>query len=144
MKRFLVIGVILLVLGIALLVFLQQFYVGKKMANVTIGGRSFSLEVADTAIERSRGLQGRAELADGNGMLFIFSEPVSADFWMKDTLIPLDLIWIADGKVAGITPDVQPQPGVGDAELELYKSPGLVTVMDLGIKVGDQVLVELQ
>jgi uncharacterized membrane protein (UPF0127 family) len=58
------------------------------------GGRqSFAVEVADDAAERARGLMGRESLAPDQGMLFVYETPRRAQFWMKDTLIPLDMIF---------------------------------------------------
>lgn len=53
----------------------------------------FSVEVADTDAERSQGLMFREAMATGAGMLFLYEGPQRATFWMKNTLIPLDLIF---------------------------------------------------
>ena len=53
-----------------------------------------SAEIADTPEERDRGLMFRTELAEDRGMLFIFETEGLYSFWMKNTLIPLDMIWI--------------------------------------------------
>jgi len=53
-----------------------------------------SAEIADTPEERNRGLMFRTELAEDKGMLFIFETEGLYSFWMKNTLIPLDMIWI--------------------------------------------------
>ncbi len=52
-------------------------------------------ELADEPAEWERGLMGRAELPDGSGMLFIFPEERERTFWMKDTLVPLDVIFFS-------------------------------------------------
>jgi uncharacterized protein len=57
-----------------------------------------AVEVADTDAARIRGLQGRFSLNEGTGMLFVFPQQDVLNFWMKDTLIPLDLIWINEAK----------------------------------------------
>ena len=57
-------------------------------------GLSFSLEYAVTPDERAIGLSNREFLATGTGMLFIFDTEDIYSFWMKDTLIPLDILWI--------------------------------------------------
>lgn len=51
------------------------------------------VEVADTPAEQEKGLMGRTELEEGKGMLFLFQENGILTFWMKDTLIPLDIIF---------------------------------------------------
>jgi len=68
-----------------------------------------SLEVAATPAERARGLMYRTSLAEGRGMLFVFDEDRNHSFWMKNTLIPLDMLFIArDGTVVGIHPNATP------------------------------------
>jgi len=68
-----------------------------------------SLEVAATPAERERGLMYRTSLAEGRGMLFVFDEDRNHSFWMKNTLIPLDLLFIArDGTVVGIHANAKP------------------------------------
>jgi uncharacterized membrane protein (UPF0127 family) len=59
-------------------------------------------EVAATPAARARGLMGRAALAPGTGMLFLFPAPVRAGFWMKGTLVPLDIAFIREGRVAEV------------------------------------------
>ncbi len=54
----------------------------------------FQVEIADTPLQRMKGLQGRHHLAEDAGMLFVFEEPQSIAMWMKDTLIPLDMLFI--------------------------------------------------
>ena len=63
---------------------------------VEIGDKEYNVRVAKTEEERSKGLQGVEELPENEGMLFIFDEPQTVGFWMKDTLIPLDIIFIND------------------------------------------------
>ena len=58
--------------------------------------KCFYVEVADTPEERSQGLMGREELGKNKGMLFIFEKEGIYPFWMKDTLMPVDIIWIDD------------------------------------------------
>lgn len=52
-----------------------------------------SVEVADTVEQRAQGLMGRTSLKEGTGMLFLFQQPEVLKFWMKDTLIPLDILF---------------------------------------------------
>ena len=74
------------------------------------GAVEVSLEVAATPAERERGLMYRTSLADGRGMLFVFDEDRNHSFWMKNTLIPLDMLFIArDGTVVGIHANATPQ-----------------------------------
>ena len=65
-------------------------------------GVELTVELARTAGERSRGLMLREELAEDGGMLFVFPGDTEAGFWMKDTLVPLAIAFIAeDGTILG-------------------------------------------
>ncbi|MBE9239891.1 DUF192 domain-containing protein [Synechocystis salina] len=77
-------------------------------AQVTIGSETILLEVATTPTQQAQGLMFRTELAGDRGMLFTFPEPRIARFWMKNTLIPLDMIFLRDGQIKQIIPNVPP------------------------------------
>jgi uncharacterized membrane protein (UPF0127 family) len=69
----------------------------------------FQVEVARTPAEQAQGLMHRAELAPDRGMLFVHRRAKVANFWMKNTLIPLDMIWIGrDGRVVGVHENAVP------------------------------------
>ncbi len=73
-------------------------------------------EIARSIAERERGLSRRTELGDDDGMLFIFERAAVQVFWMQDTCIPLDMIFIDDeGTVVGILEDVPPLNDVSRA-----------------------------
>lgn len=61
---------------------------------IEIGGKEYNVTCARTEEERIKGLQGVTELKDDEGMLFFFEEPQTVGFWMKDTKVPLDIIFI--------------------------------------------------
>src|SRR5919109_2766517 len=70
---------------------------------------SVHIDVADDAQERNRGLMFRKSLESNNGMLFVFEEPGNLSFWMKNTYIPLDMIFIdKDLRIVDIKENVQP------------------------------------
>ena len=104
---------------------------------VTIGGVSFTVDVADTPEKRFQGLSGRPVLEEGTGLLFIFSEERKHTFWMKDMRFPLDMVWIsASCTVADITTDVpQPPPDSADSVLPTY-SPSAPATYNLEINAG--------
>ena len=69
----------------------------------------FEVEVSDNSIERTQGLMFRDSLDENKGMLFIFPELGLYSFWMKNTLIPLDIIWINKNlEVIDIKKNIQP------------------------------------
>jgi uncharacterized membrane protein (UPF0127 family) len=59
-------------------------------------------------------------------MVFFFNPNSKPTFWMKDTKITLDLIWINDDKVVTINKNVQPEPGKKDSELKKYPAPSVI------------------
>ena len=77
---------------------------------VTPAGRTrFFVEIADTDAEREKGLMFRKEVPPDRGMLFDFKTPREVAFWMKNTLIPLDIIYIrTDGTVLSIARNTTP------------------------------------
>lgn len=78
------------------------------------GTVSFTVEIADTVESRARGLMHRTELAQDAGMLFIYGRTREAGFWMKNTLIPLDMIFInARGIVHKVHANAQPHDLTG-------------------------------
>jgi uncharacterized membrane protein (UPF0127 family) len=74
------------------------------------GGRSlFTVELAVTPEEQEMGLMYRLSLARNAGMLFVFAKPQVVDFWMKNTVLPLDMIFIRkDGVVDSIARNAMP------------------------------------
>ncbi|WP_353641436.1 DUF192 domain-containing protein [Mesorhizobium sp. WSM2239] len=73
------------------------------VAETDEGERSFTIEIADDPGERSRGLMFRQDMDDDHGMLFVFEQSQPVGFWMKNTPLPLDLVFIGeDGKVRAI------------------------------------------
>ena len=107
------------------------------------GATAIAVEIAATEASREHGLMNRRFLPPGRGMLFEFEREEPVEFWMKDTLIPLDMIFIAhDGRIVRIAENAQPlsQALVAsgapcDAVLELNGG----AAAGLGLKVGDTV-----
>ncbi|HEX9859529.1 MAG TPA: DUF192 domain-containing protein [Paracoccaceae bacterium] len=74
------------------------------------GVARFTVELADTPDERARGLMFRESMAAAAGMLFVYERPQSASFWMKNTLIPLDMIFAdVTGTVTRVHSNARPQ-----------------------------------
>ena len=84
--------------------------------------QSFSVEIADTPEERSRGLMFREELGENEGMLFLYQSERPRSFWMKNTLIPLDIIFLnSDFEVINVE-KADPEPNTSDENLSSYES----------------------
>jgi len=71
---------------------------------------TYHVEIADSPAAIDRGLMYRTAMAQDSGMLFVFESDANRYFWMKDTLIPLDLIYLSgDGRVVGVRENAVPQ-----------------------------------
>lgn len=88
---------------------------GESVANVT-------LEVADSSEERAQGLMFRESLPENHGMVFVYENAEPRSFWMKNTLIPLDMIFVAENGTVVDVEHAVPQPNASDEELETYRS----------------------
>jgi uncharacterized protein len=107
------------------------------------GVHVFSVEMATTEEEKTTGLMYRKELAEGKGMLFDFSPEQEVSMWMKNTYIPLDMIFIrADGRILRIAENTEPlstaiipSRGLAKAVLEVIGG----TAQKYGIQPGDRV-----
>jgi len=107
------------------------------------GVQVFSVEIADTEAAREKGLMFRKSLPPGQGMLFDFHREAPVGFWMKNTYIPLDMIFIrGNGRIANIAENAKPLsetviPSDGPVLAVLEVAGG--TARKLGIAPGDRV-----
>lgn len=104
---------------------------------------SVTVEVVATPEGRTRGLMFRSELAEGQGMLFVFPETQPLSFWMKNTLIPLDIIFIDDrGKIIRIhkrtTPHSERRLPSGSPARFVLEVPGGYAEK-VGLRKGDEI-----
>ena len=103
----------------------------------------FTVEVARTVEEQATGLMNRSSLAPDRGMVFPFETPREASFWMKNTLIPLDMIFVrTDGSIANIEANTVPlslQPVYSDGSVAAVLEIAGGRSAELGIKPGDKV-----
>ncbi len=112
-------------------------------------GAAVSVDIADTEAVRQRGLMFRDHLAPNEGMIFVFPEPGYYPFWMKNTLIPLDMLWLdGQARIVSIARSVPPckadpcpsYPPTGTATYVIEVVSGFARQHDL--KVGDAVKLE--
>ncbi len=105
-----------------------------------------TVEVARTDPQRREGLMHRTALAEDAGMLFVFDETAEHPFWMKDTLLPLDMIFIDEGgRIAGVVERAEPQTTVertigAPSRYVLEVNGGWARAR--GVKAGDRVRFE--
>jgi uncharacterized membrane protein (UPF0127 family) len=101
----------------------------RLIADTASGEKSFSIEVADDVSERSTGLMFRETMADDHGMLFVFEQTQPVGFWMKNTPMPLDLVFVGeDGLVRAVKP--------GEPFSEAVITPGVPARFVLELKAG--------
>jgi uncharacterized protein len=107
------------------------------------GVKHFKVEIADNDAARQYGLMFRKSLAPDHGMLFEFNRPDRLAFWMKNVLIPLDIIYIGtNGRIVSIAADARPLD-----ETHLYSKGPAIGVLEiegglaakLGVRPGDEV-----
>jgi len=89
---------------------------------IRVGEKTIKVTLADTEAERKHGLSGKTSLDENSGMLFVFDKKdLFPSFWMKEMLIPIDIIWINDGKVVKIDKSLQPpDKDIPEGHLTLY------------------------
>ena len=144
MMRGLLVGMLVLVAALPAWA-LESFARSSVTVETASGGRfRFNVELAETSAQQAQGLMYREKMAEDAGMLFINSQERLASFWMKNTLIPLDMIFIAaDGRIVNIHERAVPHsldsinskaPVLGILEI----NGGMAA--RLGIRPGDRVL----
>lgn len=106
------------------------------MINIKIGGKEYKVREAKTEEEKEKGLQGVTELPEDEGMLFYFDPPEDVSMWMKNTKIPLDIIFINDDNEV-----VYVGEGIPDSEIQIVVKD-IAFVLEVnkgsGIKEGDE------
>ncbi len=123
---------------------LQHFAAGHMTIVSATGPHRFTIELAETPEQMAQGLMFRQSLAPDAGMLFDYKSPTAATMWMRNTLIPLDMLFVDEhGRIVGIHERAVPQsddliaaPKPVRAVIELAGG----TAARLGIKPGDRVL----
>ncbi|MFC1699260.1 DUF192 domain-containing protein [Candidatus Omnitrophota bacterium] len=136
---------VLIIISIFLLLFSSSPCFSLERGLVCFQDYCYSVELAQTAEQRSLGLMFREHLDPDQGMLFIYPEQGNYSFWMKNTLIPLDMIWInKDQAVVFIGQDIQPCraepcPKISpDCPAKYVLELNSGTVDKIGLKIGDQ------
>jgi uncharacterized protein len=123
---------------------LQQFPTAPLTVETAGGPRKFTVEVATTPAQMEQGLMFRRSMAPDGGMLFDFKTPSMATMWMKNTLIPLDMLFVDErGRVVNI--QERAVPGSFDTIAAAAPVRAVVelnggTAARLGIRPGDRVV----
>lgn len=111
-----------------------------NLVDITVGDKKYKVEIADTPEKQEKGLMGRKSLPEDQGMLFIYDEPQDLSYWMKNTLISLDIIFIDDDmEVVSVK---QGQPMSEEPITENDVQYVLEVNSNSGIEEGDQLVIE--
>jgi len=117
-------------------------------AQATVGDQQIQLEVARTPQQQATGLMFRSEIPDDRGMLFEFEPARPVSFWMRNVLVPLDMVFLLDGEVQAIAANVPPCttptcPTYGpEANVNQVIELRGGRAAELGLQVGDQITIE--
>ena len=124
---------------------------GLPLVTLTIethrGSRAFIVEMASDPLSQKQGLMYRRQLAPDAGMLFDFQETVMLSFWMKNTILPLDILFIRpDGTISSIAPDTVPLSTAPVTSVEPVRAVLEIhggRARELGIRAGDRVRAQI-
>ncbi|MDO8532702.1 MAG: DUF192 domain-containing protein [Dehalococcoidia bacterium] len=91
------------------------------------------IDVADTMEKSMRGLSGQPRIPLDYGMLWLFAREGETGIWMKDMLVPIDIVWMSrEHRVLRVDANTPPQPGAPDRELKIYSPPpGAFSVLEI-------------
>ncbi len=136
---------VLLIISFVIIIFLILYknFSSRELKELKVANTKIFVEVKKTPKERQKGLSGRKNLPENQGMLFVFEKPGYYAFWMKDMNFALDFIWIKDNKIVEITKNVKPedyQPPktlIPQNEVDMVLEVNAGFVKKNNIKVGD-------
>jgi len=141
--------VIIIVVVLVILIIGWQLSARQPEKKVLIIGQTeIAVEIADSVSLRAQGLSGRKFLAENQGLLFVFPQPLRPVFWMKNMLFPIDIIWLKDNRVVG---DEKNLPPAGENPQFLYRPPEEIDMVlevkagwvdEHDIKVGDEMIIK--
>lgn len=124
---------------------LREYFLPEAV--IKIAGQEVKVEIAKTPATWVKGLGGRKNLAENQGLLFIYPEASQRGFWMKGMNFPLDIIWINNGLAIDIAPNIQPAaPNDSNPQVYYPRLPAKA-VLEVragfsekwGVKIGDKV-----
>lgn len=147
MKKLKLIITLVIILSVSLLTLLTK----PSPSNICFQSSScFDIEIAQTPETRSQGLMFRESLPQNQGMLFIFPKSEIYSFWMKNTLIPLDIIWISENleiiDITTLSPCIEdPCPSyTPKAQAKYVLEINANLAQQQNIKIGDHAIITLE
>ncbi len=115
---------------------------------VEIRGHRVAVEIAEERAEQAKGLGDRDSLSWGHGMYFVYDRPGFYSFWMKDMRFPIDIVWLRDGRIVDLHPNVPFEPGGNGPTVRPSSLVNAVLELPAGYaaaqgwRVGDRVVFE--
>ncbi|PIR45050.1 MAG: hypothetical protein COV10_01365 [Candidatus Vogelbacteria bacterium CG10_big_fil_rev_8_21_14_0_10_51_16] len=118
----------------------------RETATVVVAETTITAKIAETAEEQELGLGGVRELADDEGMLFVFWDELPQAFWNKGMLMSFDLLWVRHGIVTGVESNIQKEK---EGVRTVYSPEPITHVLELGagwarrhgVKEGDKIVI---
>ena len=115
-------------------------------ATIKINNNVLQVEIAKSLLSQKKGLSDRDSLAQDRGMLFIYDDNRIRNFWMKDMRFALDVLWISDNKVVGLTENIpfslendQIRRFVSPVEADMVLEVNAGYIAKNGLKMGDSI-----
>jgi len=139
-------GIFIITILVILFIY-NNFWVENKQGRVCFNDKCFNVNLAITPAEQTKGLMFVNHLDEDKGMLFIFQADGVYPFWMKNMLIPLDIIWIgSDGNVVYINRNTQPCtstcPNINPGKEARYVLEVNAGIADkIGLEVGGKITI---
>ena len=132
--------------SIAFAIATAYFYMSKEadVKTIRIGNSYIQVEIADFALAQARGLSGRGNLGQNSGMLFVFKDKRTRNFWMKDMRFDIDALWIDQNQVIGMLENIPFEPKNGQitgfqskVPVDMVLEVNAGWIAKNGIKIGD-------
>jgi uncharacterized membrane protein (UPF0127 family) len=120
-KTIIVVSLILICL-VFIFYYFRPFSPKISSVEIDIKNTKYTLEVANTPSQQTKGLSNRTSLCSTCGMIFVFRNDGIRPFWMKDTLIPLDMIWLNHQDQVVFIQTAEPQLNIPMTQLKIYQN----------------------
>ncbi len=116
----------------------------RPTATLTVGARSFTLDISSTPEQQRQGLGGRSSMPSDQGMVFVFDQVASQCMLMKNMQFPIDIVWLDSAKKvtyveSNVNPDTYPQQYCGDASTKYVVELAAGEALRAGLAPGVQV-----